>query len=464
MYRCTHRAWIGMCLLAACLISGLSTLAPAQESVAPVSFSKDVAPLLVKHCQACHGASDPKGGFQLHTFAALQKPGDSGTAPITAGQPEASELFVRISTDDADLRMPQDADPLPAEEIELIRRWIAEGAAYDGGDAQATLVSIMPKMPHPPAPEAYRVPWPVTALAFRPDGQELAVGGYHEITIWNPADGALLRRIGNVDERTYALAYNADGSLLAAASGTPGVSGEVRLYDPASGSVVRELANLSDTAFDVQFNHAFDRLAACGADRSIRVFDVASGTQQLLIEDHADWVLAVAWNHDGTRLASASRDKTSKVFDAATGESLVTFPGHGDVVYCVAFSPDGSQVLTGGANRLIHVWNPADGNKIADVGGFGGEVFRLTVKAGLLAACGADRVARVFNAADRAAVRNFEGHADWVFALSVNEASRRLATGSFDGEVRVWSLDDGTAIATFKAAPGLAATQTAQAP
>ncbi len=453
-----HRFW----LVTFCLAVLLAPSAAAQEAAAPVSFSKDVAPLLVKNCQACHGASDPKGGFQLHTFAALQKPGDSGSAPVTAGQPEASELFVRISTQDTDLRMPQDADPLPADAIELIRRWIAEGAAFDGGDPQATLASIMPKLPHPAAPETYRVPWPVTAVAFRPDGQELAIGGYHEITIWNPTDGTLLRRIGNVDERTYALAYNADGSLLAAASGTPGVSGEVRLYDPAAGSVVRELANLADTAFDVRFSPAFDRLAACGADRSIRVFDAASGAQQLLIEDHADWVLAIAWNHDGTRLASASRDKTSKVFDAATGESLVTFPGHGDVVYGVAFSPDGTQVLTGGANRMIHVWNPADGNKIADIGGFGGEVFRLAVSGGLIAACGADRVCRVFNVADRASVRSFEGHADWVFALSINEAARRLATGSFDGEVRVWNLDDGAAIATFKAAPGLAATQTAQ--
>jgi hypothetical protein len=454
-----YRLQIAAFSLTACLLHG----AAAQEPAVPVSFTKDVAPILVKNCQACHGASDPKGGFQLHTFAALQKPGDSGSPPLTAGQPEASELFRRISTDDADLRMPQDSDPLPAEQIELLRRWIAEGAAFDGGDPQATLVSIIPKLPHPAAPEAYRVPWPVTAIAFRPDGQELAIGGYHEITIWNPADGALLRRIGNVDERTYALAYNADGSLLAAASGTPGVSGEIRLYEPASGNLVRELASLSDAAFDVRFSPAFDRLAACGADRSIRVFDVASGTQQLLIEDHADWVLAIAWNHDGTRLASASRDKTSKVFDAATGESLVTFPGHGDVVYGVAFSPDGTQVLTGGANRLIHVWNPADGNKIADVGGFGGEVFRLSVAGGLLAATGADRVARLFNVGDRAAVRNFEGHADWVFALSINEATRRLATGSFDGEVRIWNLDDGAAIATFKAAPGLGVAQTAQA-
>jgi WD40 repeat protein len=57
--------------------------------------------------------------------------------------------------------------------------------------------------------------------------------------------------------------------------------------------------------------------------------------------------------------------------------------------------------------------------------------------------------------ADRAQVRAFSGHTDWVYCLAVNEATKRLATGSFDGEVRVWNLDDGKAVATFKAAPGL---------
>ena len=54
----------------------------------------------------------------------------------------------------------------------------------------------------------------VTAVALRPDGKELAVSGYHEIQIWDPAEGKLLRRIGNVEERVYSLAYKADGSVL----------------------------------------------------------------------------------------------------------------------------------------------------------------------------------------------------------------------------------------------------------
>lgn len=435
------------------LILTLGAIAAAQEQAAapaPVSFSKDVAPVFLKNCQACHGQNDPKGDFQLFNYATLMK----AEGAVTPGKPDDSELLRLLVSEEKEERMPKDADPLPADKVALVKRWIEEGAKFDGPDPAATLASIVPKEPHPAAPAAYPALLPLTAIAFRPDGQELAVGGYHEITIWNPLTGALLRRIGEVDQRTYGLAYNNDGTLLAAASGTPGVSGEVALFDPNQGKLVKVLGGMSDVAFDVAFNPAGNKLAACAADRSIRIWDVASGAQERIIEDHADWVMDIAWSPDGAKLASASRDKTSKVFDVAKGESLATFPGHGDAVYGVSFNADGTQVFTGGGNRQIHVWKPDDGNKIGDIGGYGGEVYKVLVVKDMVYSCSADKTARQHKTADRGQVRAFNGHTDWVFNLAYNETTQRLATCSFDGEVRVWNLADGAQLAAFKASPG----------
>lgn len=451
-------------LWSASLVAAL-LLAPAvfgQE--APVSFTKQVAPILVKSCQACHGAQEPKGGFQLNTFELLMKPGESGEASITASMPDKSELLRLISSQDKTEWMPKDGDHLPDDQVALIKRWIEQGATFDSPDPKAALASIVPKPPHPDPPEAYRVPVPITALAFNPAGTELAAGGYHEITIWNPADGALLRRIKNVAQRTYSLAYSADGTKLAAASGTPGQVGEVRIYDPAGGAMLQDLATMPDVAFDAAFSPDGTKLAACGADRSIRIFDLASGTQTVLIEDHADWVMAIAWNHDGTKLASASRDKTSKVFDAATGDSLITYAGHGDAVFGVDWSADGAQVLTGGRDRKIHVWNPADAAKIAEMAGFGNEVYKVLVQGNRVFAASADNTAREFAADSKAQTRAYSGHVDWVYTLAFNETAKRLATGSFDGEVRIWNTDDGANLLTFKAAPGYPPPAAAAAP
>ncbi len=413
-----------------------------------------MAPIFVQKCQACHGPADPKGDYQISSFELLSKAGASSSPSVTPGKPDESELLRLIASEDSGERMPKDADPLSAEQVATVRRWIAEGAKYDSPDPKALLASIVPRLPHPAPPEAYRIPVPVTALAFRPDGQELAVSGYREITIWNPSNGTLLRRIKNVPQRTLGLTYNPDGTLLAAAGGLPGQSGEVTLYDPASGNVVRQLGSMSDVAWGVAFNPAGNKLAACGADRSIRIYDVATGKEERVIEDHADWVMAIAWNHDGTRLASASRDKTSKLFDAVTGESLVTYPGHGEQVFGVAFNADSTQVLSTGRDKKVHVWKPADAGKIGEIAGFGQEVYDITVQGGQIFCCSADKTARQFEAAERKPVRNYEGHTDWVYSLTYNDASKRLATGSFDGEVRVWNATDGALITTFKAAPG----------
>src|SRR5205814_10709841 len=135
-----------------------------------------------------------------------------------------------------------------------------ERAKLDGSDPRAPLVTLIPKTPHPDPPDVYRYPVPVLGLAFKPDGSELAVGGYHEITVWNPADGKLLRRIHNVAQRTHGLDYSPDGAVLAAASGSPGQFGEIALFNPANGARINVLATLPDTALTLEFSPAGSRL------------------------------------------------------------------------------------------------------------------------------------------------------------------------------------------------------------
>jgi hypothetical protein len=435
---------------------------PAKPTVPQVSFSKQVAPILLKNCAGCHGATEPKGEYQLHTFALATKAGESGLAAITPGKLDDSELFRLVSSTDASERMPKDGDPLPADQIALVKRWIEQGGKFDGPDKQAPLASLVPRKIHPAPPESYRVPIAVTALAFRPDGKELAASGYHEITIWDPATGKLLRRIKNVEERVYGLAYNGDGTSLAAAGGTPGQSGEISLYDPAKAVLVKTLATTNDVAFDVAFDPKGKKLAAAAADRTIRIFDLAKGIEERVIEDHADWVMGIAFSPDGTQLASASRDKTSKVFELKTGDSLATYPGH-ETVYGVAFTADGKQVISCGGDKKIHFWNPADGKQAAVIAGIGGEVFQVISAAGKILACSSDRTAREYKAADRALVHTFSGHKDYVYALAFNEPTKRLATGSFDGEIRIWDIDSGKQVLAFGASPGFPPTSTAQA-
>src|SRR5579863_2335089 len=117
-------------LFAAVRFSNASDLAATN-----ISFRNDVAPILLQHCQECHGPKKAKGKFRLDTFERLMKSGDADKRPIIPDKTAESELYRLITTADEDDRMPQKADPLPREKIETIRKWIEQGARFDGENA-----------------------------------------------------------------------------------------------------------------------------------------------------------------------------------------------------------------------------------------------------------------------------------------------------------------------------------------
>lgn len=99
-----------------------------------VDFQRDVQPILSEHCSLCHGAdsAERKSGLRLDLRDAALHGGESGSAALVPGQPDASELVRRITSADPDEVMPPPAHnkPLSAVQVELLKRWISEGAEY----------------------------------------------------------------------------------------------------------------------------------------------------------------------------------------------------------------------------------------------------------------------------------------------------------------------------------------------
>ena len=415
-----------------------------------VSFSKNVAPILAQRCIACHNTRSPGGRLNLDSFAALLKGGESG--PVVTAHKSAESTLISMIEDGS---MPKDADPLTKDEIAVVKHWIDVGAPLDAGIAlTADLFDVMPESAQPLPPEEYRVAIPVTAVAFSPDGSQLASSGYHEVLVWNTADGSLIRRISNVAERIYDLEYSADGTKLAVATGTPGQLGELKLFSAAGGELIRTLVRARDAMFGLSFSPDGQMLACAGADRSITVVRVADGAEVIRIEDHADWVMDVNWSPNGQRLVSSSRDKTCKVFEAATGNPVITFSGHGEPVYSAAFLADSVTVVSGGSDRRLRIWNSGDAKEIRAIGGFGGDIFRIQILPGdqILSASG-DKAVHEHKAADGAEIRKLAGHNDWVYTLSANPARKLIASGSYDGEIRIWNAEDGSMTTSFLAIP-----------
>ena len=417
-----------------------------------VSFSSQVASILVDNCVACHGAKKAEGGYRIDTFEYLAKSGDSGSAPITASKIEESELWRRVVATDASERMPAESEPLAADQLEVLKQWIASGAAFDGTKPNDPLYLVAPPAVYPDPPAKYPVPVPITSVAFSGDGSQVISSGYHELLCWNTSDGTLVRRIKNIGQRVYAISVSPDGSRLAVAGGSPGKNGEVRLIDYATGGVITVCGRTFDVVLDVAYSPDGTRLAACGADGLIRVMDAATGNVQQTIASHADWVNAIVWSDDGQKLASASRDKSTKVYTAENGELLTSYAGHGVAVKGVAFAPDGASVLSVGDDKKLHRWEIEGAKKVAEVA-LGGEGFKLVRGSDFVLVPSNDKLLHRIDLVKNQETLKFTGHVDWVLSSALHAKNNQIVSGSMDGGMRLWNANDGVLIREWRATP-----------
>jgi hypothetical protein len=108
---------------------------PGTSAVRPVEFNRDIRPILSKNCFACHGSDETKRakGLRLDDREVAVKPLKSGETAIVPGDADASELIARISEEDETLRMPprKAGNRLKPAEVDVLTRWIQEGAKYD---------------------------------------------------------------------------------------------------------------------------------------------------------------------------------------------------------------------------------------------------------------------------------------------------------------------------------------------
>ena len=111
------------------VVSLLMVIAVTDPSIGQqVDFAKHIRPILSRHCLACHGPDEGhrQAGLRLDTFAGASE------SAIVVGEPEASELILRVTTDDEEVRMPptEHGKSLTTAEIEMLRAWIKAGAKY----------------------------------------------------------------------------------------------------------------------------------------------------------------------------------------------------------------------------------------------------------------------------------------------------------------------------------------------
>ncbi|MFN9603372.1 MAG: DUF1549 domain-containing protein, partial [Planctomycetota bacterium] len=161
-------------LFAALLVAIVACDDASSHAQDRIEFNRDIRPILSENCFQCHGPDERQrqGGVRLDRYESASQPGDSGKQAIRVDNPADSELLLRIVSEDSDLVMPppETGKVLKPEQKELLRRWIEQGAEYQGH--WAFLAPVRP--PVPLADQARDYPNPIDRFLL----QKLRTAGF----------------------------------------------------------------------------------------------------------------------------------------------------------------------------------------------------------------------------------------------------------------------------------------------
>ena len=451
------RAFVSFCLFA--LIPGFAAAQDKKTSVQPiqvvkmerkdpVTYDKDVEPILIKKCQLCHSGSVQEGKLDMGAYESLTKGGKRGS-PIVPGKSIDSLLVKLAGKTQKPLMPPKGEEPLTPEELALIKLWIDQGAKapttrrerpkvvltalppsvhpvralalsadksalaasranqvhiYDAGSGTFIRSLIDPALTTPDKKPLHAAHLSIVeSLAYSPNGKLLASGSFQEAILWDAQTGMLVKRLPGFADRVVALAFSPDGKLLATGGGAPTQDGEIKIFNTATGNLVIEIQHgHSDQVFGVSFSPDGAKLATCGADKFVKVFAVPSGKFLKAFEGHTHHVLDVGWKADGKLLASGGADNVIKIWDYEKGEQLRSFGNHTKQITRLVFKGNTSEIATCSGDQTVRMWNVDNGGGGMTFGGSNDFLYAVGIShdGKIVAAGGEEGIVRLYNGAN----------------------------------------------------------------
>jgi WD40 repeat protein len=320
----------------------------------------------------------------------------------------------------------------------------------------------------------------VWSVKFSPDNRLLVSGSAdYTIKLWDWQLGNCLQTFKGHKSWVWRVVFSPDGQTLASSS----YDQTVKIWDVKTGSCLKTIEGHTSPVIYTDFSPDGKLLASCEFAGIIKLWDFSSGECSQTLCEHKNSVWSVIFSSDGKWLVSSSYDETIKLWSVETGECLQTFVGHQGPILSAKFSDDNRFIISGGVDRSLKVWDIKSGKCLHNLTGHSGLIYTLDVGIVKLleaesAVLGFPRLVSPFLTGNpskgeplscrflirgepRLGVFLFGGNPRIKTPPNKNAASgapsKRMDspklvafTGSLDETIKIWDLEAGECLATWK--------------
>lgn len=212
-----------------------------------------------------------------------------------------------------------------------------------------------------------KLPAVISALVVSPDGQVIT-GSQAGLQV--RSTGGEVTALDTQLDHVTALAFSPQGNMLAVGGGSPAVSGSVELWSWPRAELVARVASHEDLVTDIAWHPVqHSLLVTASADRTVAVWQIDNGQNVKILRAHSDQVLALAISEDGKWLCSAGVDQTIRVWNTQTWQLRRTLNNHLGTVHDLEFRPSGSQgrrveLTSSSEDRTVRTWYPDIGRMV----------------------------------------------------------------------------------------------------
>ena len=441
-----------------------------KKPVAKITYDEHIKPIFRNKCFGCHNPDGKKGDLDLTNFSAMMAGGGSGDV-IEAGSAEDSYLYSLV-THDSEPAMPPKSDKLAAASLDLIKKWIDQGALENSSSKAKvnkptqsfTLKSASSGRPAgaPPMPARMSLEplvlskssTAITAIATSPWAPLAAVAGQKQVLLYNMKTLMPAGVFSFPEGTPYVLKFSRNGSLLLAGGGRGASVGKVAVWDVKTGKRLFTVGDELDCVMAADISSDQSLIALGGPHRVVRVYSTADGSLQYEIKKHTDWITTLEFSPDSVLLATGDRSSGLFVWEAQNGREYLNLSGHKGPIADVSWRSD-SNIVASASDKDgdIKLWEMENGKLVKSWRGHAAGTADIEFcRDGKLVSCGRDRATRLWDQNGKA-LRTFPAFSDLALRVSFCDETAQVIAGDWTGKIAVWNSADGKVAGELSANP-----------